>query len=593
MNKVIMQKTILFLILICVCTCMGCYARQSETGEDEIGHIGMVEEAITDQEEPNDVEEERKESDVTGAEQETEFLENPARNDPKNAKLLCLESGDMETLLGLSFGERIDFTRFVCSGSGRFGPLYCEIDAQEGSRAYFFFQGKGHGFGGFEVWNMELGFLGLVQNKDKLERLVDLFGEPDETGVYSKVDSIDTAIWHFEKASLEVHIRNGYINSAEYVAADGVADGVEIPWEQTELAKDSQENYDDLEKIYQWEAICNSDANDTEASYHPNDDDYDVGYVGTFVEEYLKKQGIRKTEPDGTVFNRRGKPLVEYYIEEAENKYCFIVHLWGDYWLDYEAGTSEYRDAVYCTTHVLEESDQTGTLLYNIDEENGITRERLYDTEGMRKADVSYENMIGAPFSLITDYWHIDTGYDAGIDVLCRSQKFGFDEKQTEFDESDRFLRYQGNCETDENGDCNLSSGGMTVYGGYFDHPCTCSYDEKGRLKTIEEELLTEDEEYERENSGWAEFQYDENGFLTESEYGLSHWTHGTYDSGGTIEYDEKGRMIRNDYYVTHGGHTDVFLYDEDSNLPWACFNWCSFAPGFTNVYLFKKAPPY
>ena len=99
----------------------------------------------------------------------------------------------------------------------------------------------------------------------------------------------------------------------EYLAADGVADGVEIPWEQTELFKDSQRNYDYLENIYQWEATCGSDANDTEASYHPYDDDY-------------------------------------------------------------EAGTSEYRDAVYCTTHVLEESDQTGALLYNIDEENGITR---------------------------------------------------------------------------------------------------------------------------------------------------------------------------------------------------------------------------
>ena len=93
------------------------------------------------------------------------------------------------------------------------------------------------------------------------------------------------------------------------------------------MFKDSQRNYNYLENIYQWEATCGSDANDTEASYHPYDDDY-------------------------------------------------------------EAGTSEYRDAVYCTTHVLEESDQMGTLLYNIDEENGITRERLYDTDGMRKADI-------------------------------------------------------------------------------------------------------------------------------------------------------------------------------------------------------------
>ncbi|MBD5487841.1 MAG: hypothetical protein HDR13_03475 [Lachnospiraceae bacterium] len=466
--------------------------QQSEVGEEEIGHTEIFQNTKTDQEEPDATDSNQEESDVADTEQAAESSENPARKDPKNAKLLCLESGDMETLLGISFGDRIDYTRFEVSGSGDFGPLYCEIDARQGSRVYYCFQGKGHGFGGFSATDPEFDFLGLDQGEDKLERLVDLFGVPDEAGVYDKVDSIETVIWHFEKASLEAHIRNGYIISVEYLAADGVADGVEIPWEQTELAKDSQGNYDYLENIYQWEAICNSDANDTEASYHPYDDDYDAGYVGTFIQEYLKKQGIWRTEPDGTVYNRRGEPLVEYYIEEAENKYCFVVHLWGDYWLDYEAGTSEYRDAVYCTTHVLEESDQTGTLLYNIDEENGITRERLYDTDRMRKADVSYKNMAGAPISLITDYWYIDTGYDAGFGVLCRSH--------------------------------------------------------------------------------------------------LSSWTHGTSDSSGAIEYDEKGRMILNDYYITHGGHTDIFLYKDDSDLPWACLNWCSYAPGFTNVYLFERA---
>ena len=46
--------------------------------------------------------------------------------------------------------------------------------------------------------------------------------------------------------------------------------------------------------------------------------------------------------------------------------------------------------------------------------------------------------------------------------------------------------------------------------------------------------------------------------------------------------------MILNDYYITHGGHTDIFVYKDGSDLPWACLNWCSYAPGFTNVYLFK-----
>ncbi len=545
MNKAVFRKTILFFILICIC--VGCRVQDAEDRKDTATHTATGQETKTEQDEV----------DVADTDQEMEPAVDPALQDPKNAKLLCLQSGDTETLLGISFGDRTDYTRFEWCGSGEHGPIYCEIDAQAGVRPYFFFQGKGHGFSGFLVTNTELGFLGLDQRTDKLERLTDLFGEPDEFDVYEKDDSIGTATWNFEKASLHVVTRSEYVSSVEYLAVDGVADGVEIPWEQSDFAIDCHDAYDHIENIYQWEATCGSDANETEAAYHPYDDDYDADYVGTFIEEYLKRQGIQKTEPDGTVFNRRGEPLVEYYIEESENKYCFVVHLWGDYWIDYDAGISEHQDAVYCTTHVLEDADQVGTFLYHMDEENEITRERLYDTEGMRKSDISYKNMPGVPLCLITNYWYIETGYDAGWNVLCRNQKFWFDEEQAALED------------------------------GYFTYPCTFSYDENGRLKMIEEELLEEDKEEGRENSGQAEFQYDGNGILAESTYSRSSWTQGTTDCSGTIEYDEKGRMIRNDYYITHGGHTDIFLYKDGADLPWARLNWCSFAPGFTSVYLF------
>ena len=137
MNRAIIRKTILPFILICICT--GCHEQQPKVGEDEIDHTETVQNAMTEQEVPDATDAGQEESDVTDTEQAAESSENPARKDPKNAKLLCLESGDMETLLGISFGDRIDYTRFECSGSGRFGPLYCEIGAQEGSRAYFFF----------------------------------------------------------------------------------------------------------------------------------------------------------------------------------------------------------------------------------------------------------------------------------------------------------------------------------------------------------------------------------------------------------------------------------------------------------------------
>ena len=105
MNKAIMQKTILFFILMCACTCVGCHVQQSEVGEEEIGHTEIFQNTKTDQEEPDATDADQEESDDTDTEQAEESSENPASKDPKNAKLLCLESGDMETLPGISGGR--------------------------------------------------------------------------------------------------------------------------------------------------------------------------------------------------------------------------------------------------------------------------------------------------------------------------------------------------------------------------------------------------------------------------------------------------------------------------------------------------------
>lgn len=114
-----------------------------------------------------------------------------------------------------------------------------------------------------------------------------------------------------------------------------------LPDGQSDFAADCQEEHDSIENIYQWEIVYGSIGNETEAAYHPYDDGYG---------------------PDGIVYNRRGEPFVEYYIEESEKKYCFVVHLWGNYWIDYETGVSAYQDAVYCTTHTVQEADWTGAI---------------------------------------------------------------------------------------------------------------------------------------------------------------------------------------------------------------------------------------
>lgn len=180
----------------------------------------------------------------------------------------------------------------------------------------------------------------------------------------------------------------------------------------------------------------------------------------------------------------------------------------------------------------------------------------------------------------------METGYDADLDVMCRGRKFWFDEGQSEFDESGRFIRYHGLSASDS-GTRLIAHEGMASE-GYYTYPCTCFYNGQGRLDKIEEDLLPDDEEKGMQNSGQVEFQYDVNGIVKEAVYQRSSWTQGTTDSSGEIEYDEKGRMIYNSYYITHGGHTEIFVYEEDADRPWACLRWCSFAPGFIDVYLFE-----
>jgi hypothetical protein len=46
---------------------------------------------------------------------------------------------------------------------------------------------------------------------------------------------------------------------------------------------------------------------------------------------------------------------------------------------------------------------------------------------------------------------------------------------------------------------------------------------------------------------------------------------HGSFDSAGTAYHDEYGRMVFRTHYVTSGGFTCFYLYENGSNRPWAC----------------------
>lgn len=355
---------------------------------------------------------------------------------------------------------------------------------------------------------------------------------------------------------------------------------------QTDFEKDSLEGCDYAETIYKWEALYNSSANQTEACYHPYDDDYDESKTDTFIENYLREQEIDQKTPDGVAYNQEGYPFIEYYIDEEQHKYCFVIHLWADYWIDYEAGTSKYSDAIYCTTHILKESDKVGNLIYDYNEAENTTREQLYDELGKRMSAITYEYLPKVSFPFITQYWNLNTSYEQIDTALCRNQKTWFYKEQAQFDETGNLIGYQGFSNQQDSRE-------------YISFPSTCIYSTSGRLEAVQEELLEDNTEKEEalwdengDSLGKMEFHYNENGIIEVVDYFRPPNVYGTTDSSGTIKYDNKGRMIYNEYYITHGSHINVYLYEEDTQRPWACFYWCSYAPGFEKIYLYQPVKP-
>jgi hypothetical protein len=344
----------------------------------------------------------------------------------------------------------------------------------------------------------------------------------------------------------------------------------------TEYAEDLRAGRSRAETIY----FGNLDELDQAAYYYPYEEEYDAGQKSVFIENYLRRQGVEDA-PSGVAYNAQGNPLAEYYIPE-DDTFCFVIHFWDDYLLNPETRESVYTDIVYCATFRLREHDKAGNILYDLNPEGEVARERLYDAQGRRTADVSYEYVSGFPFPFVTDYWDADAdSAPLSADLLCRNQKMWFDKNRAQFDASGRFIGYEG--------------GGETVK-EFLSYSCTCVYDAGGNIDAILEDMPERvEKELERMEgadlsdrlSGSIAFDDRENGNIRTVEYLRDTFTHGTTDSSGKIYYDEAGRMIRNAYYITHGRHNNIFLYEKDSKRPWACLYWCNFGNGFEDIHLF------
>ena len=537
------------------------------------GRTDMGEEC-TDAEDQSDKEEDKAEEDkVTGEVLSEEVVRN----------LLCLRDGDTESLVGISFGDEFDYDKYVIRGDSDEGWLYCPKDSGYDSM-YFLFNGKGNGFSGLLQFagNEFVGphdFVGVALGEDTVEMLSDVLGAYTVENKRTSGGTYTWAIWDFETATLRAAIEDGIIQSIQYLADGDAADAPEKPEEETDFGIDRKDTEGCVEAIYNWSAY-GSKSEGTYAILYPGlksgDEEpvnYDEAEKKEFLRSYLQDQGIHKEEPDGILYNRNGEPSVEYYVDREKGQYCFILHMWAYYYVASDEGGDEYQDALYCTTYTLEDDGLFGHIIYEENSAQNGAYERLYDGNGKKMAEVSYEYVPGMIFPFVLEEWNLDADFHP--DLLIRNQKTWFYRDRARFDQEGKFVSYDGG---DDKGE-------------YLPYPCRTVYGEDGRLKAIQGELLPEDIEgnwgwwdESIEYSGQIEFIYDADGTVSDVEYIC--YSIG-FDSSGDIEYDKKGRMVRNDYYVTHGGDTAFYLYDGDSDMPWCVIRWCCFRPGFENIYLF------
>lgn len=500
-----------------------------------------------------------------------------AAEDEVTRNLLFLKNGDTKALVGLSFGDVLDYDGYTIYGWSDTEVWYRRENCAYGDVG-FVFDGKGNGFSGLKL-SWEGNFCGIILGEDTVDTFTNVLWAPDTWE--EKASGSETAlwaVWNFENAVLSVRINKGKVRGVEYRSNGDIANAKEIPKTETDFWIDRMAGNGASEVVYEWSATGWDSANNY-AEYHPYDDDYDISKVDAFIQDYLQAQGIDKETPAGVSYNQNDDLFVEYYVDKEKGQYCFIIHLWGEYWLDYDNGISQYQDAVFCTTYTLHDDDITGYVLREQNLAQNTNRERLYDKWGKKMADVSYEYIPQMPFPLITESWNFTAGFSSI--PMIRNQKTWFYKERTQFDADGRFLSYIGQDDTKYTGE-------------YFPYPCRTVYDADGRLKAIQEELQEEDIEREWgwwddsiDYSGQIELDYYEDGTIKSVDYIRSSYTHGTTDSSGNIVYDKKGRMIYNPYYITHGSDADIYVYEEDSDIPWCVLHWCSYAPGFEAAYLF------
>ena len=281
------------------------------------------------------------------------------------------------------------------------------------------------------------------------------------------------------------------------------------------------------------------------------------------TEEFLRTWDVYKEAPDGTA-STQGRPLLEYYSNEAKRITGVIFHRWSQRKTLNEAfygkGDSDewLETSTYCTLLHWDDLEKQGTLVYDCDAEQRTLWERYYDLDEEQKQYIAYEYAEGLPISLITQYEgpKPQTPSCDESNVLNQPQRFWLYQNLTEYDAAGRLQKYKGT----------LHAGDRAVF----------QYDDAGRLQTVRKETDHPIKGQEDNFSGEVTFTYRDDGSLDTMQYGFSHMLGPTTDSGGAAAYDEQGRLVYRHYYITHGHHYRVYLYNGEEARPWAWMEFCT-----------------
>jgi len=285
-------------------------------------------------------------------------------------------------------------------------------------------------------------------------------------------------------------------------------------------------------------------------------DSLDDDHISLLINDYLKQQGINDTTPAAiTCYN--GEPFIRHYEDNKSGKIAFVAD-----GLD-PGASSKY---IYCGVAYREDLKKAGSLTCDFDQKGKLLAEKFYNNQEDQITAISYTYSENIPFPVITKYDNSlgEDGRFFSAPYLNTGQRFWLYDDFIEYDENDRWIRYNGNIFNDF-----MSENGIESYN-------TPVYSEEGRLEKIAETLRGshyQDNSDEWVEDGEIEFRYSSTGSLAEVAYGGFSGHHGSSGNTGTVYYDETGRVMYIDSFHSSGNYNYFYLYQNNEIYPYAIFS--------------------